>query len=375
MGATRTPGSRVLSSILIAAAVLAAGVAEAQVAPPTITSVVTGDSRLLVYWTGSGSGQLDRYELGIKAGSGDWDDSHTASIGFHNFTELSNGTTYTVRVRSVFVGGATSDWATSAPVMPVAPSQAPGAVTLNSVRTNADRADLLFHGVDHASRYRIQWLTEALWMAEMQTWTSAQEGTQGTLVAFGYTIRGLDPGTTYRARVRAENTVGAGPWNEFSFTTNALPPPPPPPVVEDSTEPPTPPRNLQATAEDRAVTLTWRAPVDDGGARIVRYEHRVRVGDEQYGRWQIIRDRRGQESHVRTRRHRVNSLTNGMTYTFELRAVNQRWSSEPSEAASATPMENQPVPALTLIGRLLLGLLLMAGGALQCIRRLSEGSP
>ena len=338
---------------------LAAGEAAAQVPQPTIIKVGTADRQLFVYWEGRGSQQLVRYELGIRAGSGDWDDSHSSESGNYRFRDLVNGTTYTVRVRSVFAGG-TSDWTTSSPVTPAAPSQAPGQVTLRGVRSRSDRADLLFLGVDHAVYYVIQWLAEARWMAEMETWTSAQERRHGTLITFGYTIFGLLPETTYRARIRAENSIGPGPWNEFSFTTAAAEPAGPPPGGAGSTGPPAPPRNLQATGEDRAVSLTWRAPVDDGGARIVRYEYRLRVGDGPDGDWQIIWDRRGEESHVVTRRHRVNVLTNGTSYTFQLRAVNNGgWASEPSETAGATPMESQPVPALPLIGLLALAMLLV----------------
>ena len=130
----------------------------------------------------------------------------------------------------------------------------------------------------------------------------------------------------------------------------------------DDVYPPTPPRNLQATGEDRAVSLAWRAPVDDGGSRIVRYEYRQKEGDGPFGRWQIIWDRRGEESHVVTRRHRITGLTNRTRYTFELRAVNNGgWASPPSDSASATPEKRTPVPAAPAAGLLVLAALLAAG--------------
>ena len=145
---------------------------------PTITRVVTNDRQVSVSWGWSGREQVLGYELGLRAGTGPWDDSYSADFGRYDFTGLMNGTTYTIRVRVVVAGGGTSAWATSSPVTPVAPSQAPGLVTLDSVRPGANSADLLFQPVDHATSYVIQWLTEA-------QWTAAQEGTLGAQITFG----------------------------------------------------------------------------------------------------------------------------------------------------------------------------------------------
>ena len=116
------------------------------------------------------------------------------------------------------------------------------------------------------------------------------------------------------------------------------------------------------------MTLSWGAPSSDGGSRIVRYEYRLQVGNGAVGKWQIIGDRRGEESHVVTRRHRVVGLDNGTSYTFQLRAVNNLGASPPSEAATATPAKPEPVPALPLLGLLLLALGLAGAGAMRLVR-------
>ena len=73
--------------------------------------------------------------------------------------------------------------------------------------------------------------------------------------------------------------------------------------------------------------------MDDGGARIVRYEYRQQEGDGPVGEWQIIWEDRP------TTDHRVTGLMNGVSYTFQVRAVNNGgWASSPSEPASATPV-------------------------------------
>ena len=342
---------------------------------PTNLRVIQRDLELLVYWDSPRvQRQLLRYELGLRTGSGEWDDSYEVADVPARFGGLMNDTQYTVRVRAVFAVVGTTDWTTSSPVTLVAASQAPGPVTVYEVRARPEGADLRFLPVDHATRYVVQWLTDAQWTAEMMAWTSAEEASR-IQIPDGITLAGLMPETLYRARIRAENAVGPGPWTETSFTTGrALPPPPPPPPEDSPIGPPAPPRDLQATGEDRAVSLTWRAPVDDGGARIVRYEYRLRVGDGPEGEWQIIGDGPGAESPVITRRHRISGLTNGTRYTVQVRAVNNDGgASDPSEPASATPMESQPVPAVPPIGLLALAMLLVATRMVAAARKPQAG--
>ena len=76
----------------------------------------------------------------------------------------------------------------------------------------------------------------------------------------------------------------------------------------------------------------------------------------------------GRIPHPRTTR--VTGLTNGVSYTFHVRAVNNGgWASPPSEPATATPNDVTPVPALPLLGQLLLALGLTAAGARVMHRR------
>ena len=188
-------------------------------------------------------------------------------------------------------------------------------------------------------------VTSTNWM----DWTHRDTATKTT-------ITGLQVGAEYEVRVRALNGEMESDWSAGGSAADA--------EDEPGVGPPTPPRDLRATGADRSVSLGWRAPVDDGGSRIVRYEYRQQAGDGPPGDWQIIWDRRGEESHLTTRRHRVTGLANGTSYTFELRAVNNGgWASRPSGSASATPAdeESTPVPAVPAAGLLLLAALLAAG--------------
>ena len=202
--------------------------------------------------------------------------------------------------------------------------------------TNTGRPDITGYDL----RYREQ---------GSSNWIDGPRNVSGTSA----TITGLNEDTEYEVQVRARNAEGEGDWS----TEDATPPLPPP-----SVGPPSPPRNLTATAGDRSVELSWSRPVEDGGARIVRYEYRQQEGDEPVGRWQIIGEDRP------TTDHRVTGLMNGVSYTFEVRAVNNRHASPPSEAATATPAKPEPVPALPLLGQLLLALGLAGAGAMRLAR-------
>ena len=164
------------------------------------------------------------------------------------------------------------------------------------------------------------------------SWTEGPQNETGTSA----TITGLtaDP-AAYQVQVRATNDDGDGPWSPPGSIRTT---PPPPPVG-----PPSPPRVLTAMAGDQAVQLSWSRPVDDGGTRIVRYEYRQQEGDGPVGEWQIIGEDRP------TTDHRVTGLTNGVSYTFHVRAVNNGgWASPPSEPATATPMDPSVPATVTL---------------------------
>ena len=97
-------------------------------------------------------------------------------------------------------------------------------------------------------------------------------------------------------------------------------PPDPGPVRQTV---PSAPRNLLAEGGDGQVKLTWEAPRDDGGSEIRDYEYRI----DGKGRWISIG--------TTDTTHTVTGLTNGTTYTFEVRAVNRNGESRASNQAEA----------------------------------------
>ena len=85
------------------------------------------------------------------------------------------------------------------------------------------------------------------------------------------------------------------------------------------------PTNLIAEAADAAVTLTWDAPENDGGAKITDYEYRI----DRSNPWISI----GSTNTT----HTLTGLVNGTAYVFEVRAVNAGGKSFASSRAEATP--------------------------------------
>ena len=219
------------------------------------------------------------------------------------------------------------------------PPQAPAAPTVTATPNTTDSLTVNWSAPSNTGRPAIDSYDLRYREGTSGSWTDGPQGVSGTSA----TIEGLtaDP-ATYQVQVRATNADGAGPWSP----TGSIRTTPPPPVG-----PPSSPRNLTAMAGDQAVQLSWSRPVEDGGSRIVRYEYRQQEGDGPVGEWQIIGENRP------TTDHRVTGLTNGVSYTFHVRAVNNGgWASPPSEPATATPNDVTPVPALPLLGQLLLAL-------------------
>ena len=118
-----------------------------------------------------------------------------------------------------------------------------------------------------------------------------------------YTHTGLHGGTTHHYRVSALTSSGAGmPSNVAHATTER--------------GPPAAPRNVRATPDDEQATLAWDAPSSDGGSALTGYRYRHRV--ENGGDWMDWRS-------IGTKRQvTVKNLTNGRSYTFEVRAVNAK---------------------------------------------------
>ena len=318
-----------------------------QTAPdaPTINLITVGDGALAVSWSApsdTGGTAITSYDARyIRSDAADKaDDSWTERDGIwtsgvlrYTVDSLTNGVGYDLQVRAVNRAGDGS-WSATATATPQTVTDAPtidlitpGDGTL-AVSWSAPSED----GGSAITSYEVRYIrSDALDKAD-DSWT-VRDGiwTSGPL---SYDLDGLTNGVRYDVQLRAVTGAGNGPW---SAPTSATP----------QTAPDAPTINL-ITVGDGALAVSWSAPSEDGGTAITSYDARYIRSDaadksddswtEQDGIW---------TSGVR--RYTVDSLTNGVGYDVQVRAVNVAGEGPWSATASATPQTVTDAPTINLI--------------------------
>ena len=112
-------------------------------------------------------------------------------------------------------------------------------------------------------------------------------------------------------------------------TTPVTPPTTPPKLTPDA------PQYLRATPGNAQVTLTWDAPYYDGGD-ITGYAHRYRESDKSFG-FDAPEDWNDIPGETDARNYTVTGLTNGVEYTFQVRAENAHGGGTPANATVTLP--------------------------------------
>ncbi|MCY4577419.1 MAG: fibronectin type III domain-containing protein, partial [Chloroflexi bacterium] len=281
--------------------------------PVTGLGIISGDEELTVSWVAptvenNGGAAVKRYIIQWKWGNEEYDpDSkrHTTTTDASTVSTvlepLSNGILFSVRVRAD--NGETADtynWVEDTGT----PMSVPGAPTGLVVEEGDRQIKVTWvapeetggEGVE-IERYVIQWKLETA-----GSWPSQNERTTTDETVLTDTITGLVNGEMYDIRVRADNNVEGQDfqWANTTGTPRTIP---------------SEPRNLNVTAGDGQLSLTWDAPAETGGLNINQYVVQWKSGVQEY-------NNSDRQDTTPSRSYTIRGLTNDVLHTLRVRADN-----------------------------------------------------
>ena len=284
---------------------------------PTGLSATAGNAEVDLAWTlPTNTSEIDAVQVRWKAtvdlpfddARDKWTDLPSADATSHKVTGLTNGTGYTFQVRATNSAG-NGDPATGAATPRAPPLVTPGAPTNLSTVPGDTEVVVLWTLPTNTSQIDSVELRHKV-KTDPDTGWSAWSSLAGT--AERSRVTGLVNGTDYLFEVRAVNTAGTGPSASVEGT---------PQLAKPSA-----PSNLQASAGDTQVTLTWDLP-DKGTVDTIDVRHKKRA-DASWSQWTLLA--KDATTHTET------GLDNGVPYEFEVRATNAAGSSD-SVAVAAQP--------------------------------------
>ena len=314
---------------------------------PTIDSVTPDNGTLAVAWSApadTGGSEVTGYDLRYirsdatdKSDDANWTERDSIwSSGALRYTlgGLTNGVDYDVQLRADNIAG-NGQWSAT---ISGAPQTIPAAPTIGSVAPGdevltiawsapADTGGATIEGYDaRYIRSDAPDKSDGNWTVRDSIWTSG---------ALQSTVSSLTNGVRYDVQLRAETTVGNGPW---SATAAATP----------RTTPAAPTINL-ITVGDGALAVSWSAPADTGGSTITSYDVRYIRSDAPDKSDDASWTERDSIWTSGVLRSTLSSLTNGVGYDVQVRAVNGAGDGSWSATASATPQTVADAPTINLI--------------------------
>ncbi|MCY3893223.1 MAG: fibronectin type III domain-containing protein [Acidimicrobiaceae bacterium] len=334
---------------------------------PSTPKVTAGDGELMVTWTApanNGSAITD-YRIEHCQSTADcnvdtnWDEDTSLTVPtpdpvtdilMHTLSELTNGTTYRIRLLATNDQG-DSPWSSTVSGTPTVRPDAPTNLTMNV----ADRqVALLWNAANDKgvalTGYDIQYRACATTSsdADIPRCDTTEDLVWGAWkthshsgVGISATITGLINGTKYEARVRARNRNGAGPWSE-PYASGV-------PLAAAST-----PTGLSVEAAHERLSVSWTASAPHGST-ITGYvmQHRECLAtpksctsNARWSDWTAHSD--VGDGTNRT----IPDLTNGTKYQVRVQATSRTGNNDVvsgwSQIKSATPAAVPDAPSSSL---------------------------
>jgi len=249
-------------------------------APQNFTATA-GNAEVSLSWTAptnSGSSAIIEYQVSNDDGTS-WVTASNNTA--HTFTDLINGTSYTFWIRAVnAIGNGVEVFRIATPTLPTPNAPRNFSATAGNTWVSLSWTAPVDNGGSAIIEYQVS-------SDDGTSWITASSNT-------AHTFTDLTNGTSYTFRVRAVNIAGNGAEASVVATPNFTPP--------------TAPQNFVAAVGLGRVSLNWTAPVDNGGSAITGYE--------------VSSNGTSWVTASSNTVHIFTGLTNGISYTFRVRAVN-----------------------------------------------------
>ena len=164
--------------------------------------------------------------------------------------------------------------------------------------------------------------TGAAYVFSIPTWTAISGSGSGTR---SYTVTGLDNNVEYTFWIRPVDSGGPGPASGNKHAK--------------------PQQSPAAAAGVGKVTLSWDDPND---STITGYKYRQKEAGGSFGQWTLIPDSAYAEAN--TTGYTVRGLTDGQTYTFRIRAVDEDGDTANSNDVTVTTIPAAPTNLTATVG-------------------------
>jgi hypothetical protein len=288
---------------------------------PTISSIskpTTGGQLSVAFTSGLSNGAaISTYEYSLNGGTS-WvlrSDGGNATSPIL-ISSLTNGTSYSIRVRAVNAQGSGANSST----VTAFPATTPGAPSISRIESASSSIGIVFsapasNGGAAITNYEFSIDGGLSWTTRTPPSTSSP-----------WTVGGLVDGTTYSVQLRAVN--GQGPGNVSVSASGTPASLPANPLIT----------SLDIPSVGRSLWVNFSAPSNDGGSAIVTYQYSINGGSS----WLSRTDGLTTSSPLK-----ISGLTNGTSYSISIRATNIRGAGISSPVETGIPAGRPLAPTIS----------------------------